>query len=322
MKKICYEISVTAILMFLFLNPSQALDASRTGLHLWFDTLLPTLLPFMILSSILIRADLVRPLVALLAPVFRKTLSLSPGGTYALLMGFLCGCPMGAKTVSDLLARGKISVQEAQYLLGFCNNISPSFIVTFLVTEQLRRPALMLPALVILYGSPLLYGILTNPSYRRSCCRQSQEEKTETSQAKEPLCFGMVDRCILDGVVTIVRIGGYIMLFAILAGVLQVLPLPGKGKALLTALAEITNGIPAILQAFPFPSSFLFLMVLVSFGGLSAIAQTDSVIQKPGRPADSGISDIKNAHLSLWKYVRSKLIISLLALLLSLIFLN
>lgn len=311
MKKICYEISVIAILLFLFLCPAQALAASRTGLHLWFDTLLPTLLPFMILSSILIRADLVRPLVSILAPFFRKTLMLSPGGTYAMLMGFLCGCPMGAKTVSDLLARGQITCQEAQYLLGFCNNISPSFIITFLVTEQLQRPALMVPTLVILYGAPLLYGILTNPSYRSSCVVQTGADAKEPAHIKEPLCFGMVDSCILDGVITIIRLGGYVMLFAILAGALQVLPIPERGKALLTAAAEVTNGIPAILKVFPFPASFLCLMVTVSFGGMSAIAQTDSVIQK---------GHAKNAHLSLWKYVRSKLIISFFAFLLAFLF--
>lgn len=322
MKKICYEISVSVILIFLFLCPSEALAASRTGLHLWFDTLLPTLLPFMILSNILIRADLVRPLVAILAPVFRKLLMLSPGGTYALLMGFLCGCPMGAKTVSDLMARGQITVEEAQYLLGFCNNISPSFIITFLVTEQLHRPALMLPTLVILYGSPLLYGILANPYYRRACGHQAQSPIESSAASKEPLCFGMVDNCILDGVLTIVKLGGYIMLFAILAGVLQALPLPPHGKALLTAIAEITNGIPAIIGAFPFPASFLFLMVLTSFGGLSAIAQTDSVLQSASHRISPATSNRKNAHLSLWKYVRSKSIISFLALLLSLFFLG
>ena len=80
-----------------------------------------------------------------------------------------------------------------------------------------------------------------------------------------------------------------------------------KAKALMTAAAEITNGIPAVISAFPFPVSFLLLMILISFGGMSAIAQTDSVI--------------KNAHLSLGKYVRSKLMISFIAFLLTLCFL-
>ncbi len=312
MKKLCFELSLAAIFLFLFLYPSQALAASRVGLHLWFDTLLPTLLPFMILSGIFIRGDLARPLVSLLAPFFKKALMLSPGGTYALLMGFLCGCPMGAKTVNDLLERGQIAPEEAQYLAGFCNNLSPSFIVTFLVTEKLGRPALMLPVLVILYGSPLLFAILTNPAYRRLAACPKETPAPNPPAAREALSFVMVDHCILDSVLTVVRLGGYIMLFAILAGAVRLLPFPPKATAVLTALAEITNGIPAILEAFPFPAAFLLLMTLASFGGLSALAQTDSA---------GGFSDKKNAHLSLWKYVRSKLLISLIAAFLSVCFL-
>ena len=307
MKKICYGISIAAILVFLFFCPTQALTASRAGLHLWFDTLLPTLLPFMILSNILIRADLVRPLVSILAPFSHRLLLLSPGGTYAMLMGFLCGCPMGAKTVSDLRIREQISQEEAEYLMGFCNNISPSFIITFLVMEQLRRPALLIPTLLILYGAPLLYGALTNPAYRRACHGQNLSTCSIQNTPKEVLCFGMVDSCILDGVITIVKLGGYIMLFAILSGIFQALPLSLPAKALLTAIAEITNGIPAILHTFSFPKSYFLLVILVSFGGLSAIAQTDSVI--------------KSAHLPLGKYVRSKLLISFLSFLLVLCFL-
>ena len=310
MKKIGYEISAAAILLFLFLCPAQALAASRRGLHLWFDTLLPTLLPFMIFSNILIRADLVRPLVSVLSPIFHGILRLSPGGTYALLMGFLCGCPMGAKTLADLRLRGQITQEEAQYLLGFCNNISPSFVMNFLVMEQMNAPELLVPSLVILYGAPLLYGILTNPAYRRTSQKISSDTKvcSLSSAPKEPLCFGMVDSCILDGVTTIVKLGCYVMLFAILAGIIQTLPVPAQGKALLTALSEITNGIPAIMEGFSFPLNFLFLMVMVSYGGLSALAQTDSAA--------------KNAHFSIGKYVRSKLITSLIALLLSLCFLS
>lgn len=307
MKKICFGISIAAILLFLLLCPTQALAASRTGLHLWFDTLLPVLLPFLILSGILIRAGLIRPFVSALAPLFYRLLFLSPGGTYAMIMGFLCGYPMGAKTVSDLTARGQMSPEEAQYLLGFCNNISPSFIITFLVTEQLRRPALLIPAFLILYGAPLIAGILTNHSYRRSCQRRGGQPVLENAAPKETLCFSMIDSCILDAVITIVKLGGYIMLFAILSGIIQVLPVSAKAKALITAAAEITNGIPAVISAFPFPASFLMLMILISFGGMSAIAQTDSVI--------------KNAHLSLGKYVRSKLMISFIAFLLTLCFL-
>ena len=163
MKKILYGLGVGGILCFLLLFPSDALSASRNGLHLWFDTLLPTLLPFMILSNFFDsgRADPaygIRPL-----PLFYRLLRLSSSGTYALVIGFLCGYPMGAKVLADLRNTEQISREEAEYLLEFCNNISPSFIITFLVTANLKAPALTVPTLLILYGAPILWGDFSEP---------------------------------------------------------------------------------------------------------------------------------------------------------------
>ena len=49
-------------------------------------------------------------------------------GSYALLLGLICGYPMGAKLTADLFREGKITKSEAQYLLTFCNNPGPVFI--------------------------------------------------------------------------------------------------------------------------------------------------------------------------------------------------
>ena len=299
MKKFCYGISVTGILLFLLLYPKEAVTASRMGLNLWFNTLLPTLLPFMILSDFLIRADLVRPLVAFISPLSYRLLHLSSGGTYALLVGFLCGYPMGAKVVSDLASRNQMTQAEAQYILGFCNNISPSFIITFLVTEQLQNPRLLVPTLIILYGSPLLWGILQNPGFRKQVRQLSNKCSPKAYGQKEALSFALIDACILSGVKTIVKLGGYIMLFAIISGIIGTLPLSAGITSLLTAFTEITNGIPALVNTLEGSTRYIALMAFTSFGGLSAIAQTESVI--------------KSAHLSLGKYVRSKFIISIIA---------
>lgn len=314
MKRFCWFFAVVSILLFLFFCPAPAFAASRAGLHLWFDTLLPTLLPFMILSGILIRADMVRPLASLLSPVFGRLFGISPGGTYAVFMGFLCGCPMGAKILGELLAKGQIQRAEAQYLLSFCNNLSPSFVVTYLLIGQLKSPALILPTLLILYGAPILYGICTNPGYRRiKNAGKTEAEPSVCPSAPEALSFSMVDRCITDAVLTMVRIGGYVMLFSLLAGLFHLLPVSEKIRAILTALSEITNGIPALVNTFSWPAIYPVLIFFCSLGGFSALAQTDSVLKEK-------MNEKKNAHLSFGKYVRSRVLISMLAFLMALCF--
>ena len=56
-KKFIYMTVSLILLAFLLLAPVQAAAASSEGLLLWFHTLLPMLLPFFILSRLLIALD-------------------------------------------------------------------------------------------------------------------------------------------------------------------------------------------------------------------------------------------------------------------------
>lgn len=66
----------------------------------------------------------------------------------------------GAKIIADLLLQGKISLEEASYLLSFCNNASPSFVITFLVLNTIHQKAFCIPALLLLFGTMILLSFL------------------------------------------------------------------------------------------------------------------------------------------------------------------
>ena len=89
-------VCILLLLLYMFLEPQRSLEASQRGLLLWFQTLLPTLLPFMILSNLVIRVGTAERLLSPFAPFFRRFLHLSPAGAYGYLLGLLCGYPMGA----------------------------------------------------------------------------------------------------------------------------------------------------------------------------------------------------------------------------------
>lgn len=135
------------------------------GLELWFRNMIPSLLPFMILSGIMIRMNLTEKASMILFPVIRPIYRVRKNVCYAMLIGFLCGFPMGAKTVDDLYARGMVTKREAEYLLAFCNNIGPVYFCSF-VLPLLNRQA-VLPYLFGMYGIPLLYGLALRGSLYR-----------------------------------------------------------------------------------------------------------------------------------------------------------
>ena len=95
---------ITGMLLLLCF-PALSLEGARKGLLLWYNTVLPTLLPFMIFSGLLIGMEAVPVLITPFSPLLKRGLGLSDAGAFVLLTGMLCGYPMGAKNCSDLLDR-------------------------------------------------------------------------------------------------------------------------------------------------------------------------------------------------------------------------
>lgn len=150
--------------MFLILTgllltyPLESLAFSLTGLQLWFNKMVPALLPFMILSGMMVRLSLTEYFAKAASPLLTPLLHISLNGVYAIVIGFLCGFPMGARTIAELYSCGKLTKKEASFLLAFCNNIGPVYFISFVLpTLGLQRKA---PYLFGMYGLPLLYGIL------------------------------------------------------------------------------------------------------------------------------------------------------------------
>lgn len=275
-------------LIFLLLRfPVLSLQYASTGLNLWFQKMIPTLLPFMILSGILIRLNLTEGVVRLAHPFLRFLFRTSPNGTYTLIMGFLCGFPMGARIVGELYAAGKLSKWEAERLLAFCNNIGPIYFLSFampmLGIKKVSGPFL------IMYGIPLLYGfmlmrIFPHMKQRRGMKMTNMVNGMQASKMLQPSdksvkstppsLLAAADEAILSGLLGIAKLGGYMVFFNLLNILFvpfsQLSPgLPG----LYNCILEITSGIDRCGQFLPYT-----VLILLPFGGLSCIGQTYSMI--------------------------------------------
>ena len=82
--------------------PSEVFEGAKSGLLLWFLTVLPTLFPFLLISRLLLDSCACSLLNKLLAPVISRLFGISAQGSFAFIVGFLCGYPMGAKITADL----------------------------------------------------------------------------------------------------------------------------------------------------------------------------------------------------------------------------
>ncbi len=147
------------LLIFLILtHATQAAAYAAEGFLLWYSRMIPSLLPFMILSGLMIRMGLSQKMGKWFQPVLKPLLRCRPEVNYGILIGFLCGFPMGARVAAQLYQGGKIDRQEARFLLAFCNNIGPVYFCSFVLPLLGRK--LVLPYVLGMYGIPLFYGVL------------------------------------------------------------------------------------------------------------------------------------------------------------------
>ncbi|MGN0157601.1 MAG: nucleoside recognition protein [Brotaphodocola sp.] len=309
------------LLILLLTMPSLSIQGASNGLLLWFHVVLPTLAPFMICTQLVTMFGGIDILMRPFAPIFHRIFGLDTSGGYVLLCGLLCGYPLGAKLCADFYRRGQISKEDANYLLSICNHPSPMFLLGY-VKNQLPAgiPVFLIPLCLYLPIFPI--SLLSRWFYKkrnRTSCRNVTDGanliSVQTSSITKSNARSLsLEEILMSTCDTMVVIGGYIMLFSILTAWIGVLPfLPETAKALLSGFAEITTGIHQICSCKTSASPLLPVIAAVSFGGLSGIFQTRSVIRVNESDLQTDTfsacpGNAKNAGLSIRHYIIWKLL--------------
>lgn len=285
------------LLVLLLKFPVWSVQGAAGGLLLWFNVVLPTLSPFIICTQAIVALDGVKLLMLPFYPVLHRLFGLSVSGAYVLFCGMLCGYPLGARLCADFKERGAITGEEADYLFAICNHPSPMFLlgyvkgqIPFSVSPVILFTCLYLPILPLSLLAKKIYHPYVNSA--DTDADGSEREAKGHPTAAEPQPPSLED-IIHSTCETMVLIGGYIMLFSILAAWLEhlvILPLPLR--ILLTGAAEITTGVNQICAGLPGSQVLPAVIAAVAFGGFSGVFQTKSVTKNAG---------LSIRHYILWK---------------------
>lgn len=105
--------------IFLLMYLQISLTAARDSLLLWFNTVLPRLLPLFVTRNILILLSFVDFIAALRSPLVRKIFRLLEAAKFGLVAGIISSYPDGVKMATDLKQTKRLSTKEAQHLFFF-----------------------------------------------------------------------------------------------------------------------------------------------------------------------------------------------------------
>lgn len=283
MKQRIITLFCICLLLFLLVHPEEALLSAKDGMSLWLNVMIPTLLPFLILTGILLKTGNIPQLLEPLAPFWKHFFGISPAGAYVLILGFLCGYPMGAKLAHDLYINHQISQREGEYLLTFSCNASPAFIFSYLSQNILEGKIPPHSLLLILLSADfvcmLFFRFLVYHGNTVSSVKPEYRKKETYQQDSTGV---ILDVSIMSGFETITRLGGYILIFSLLfTGFYHYWPFCSQNKILLTSPIELTTGLHQIAQsAFSWKIKYITSMTLTAFGGFCVMFQTKSVLEK------------------------------------------
>lgn len=319
-KKYIIALGIVVMIFTLLLSPDICIYAAKEGLLLWFNKILPSLLPFIVLINVLSGIDVMKDISTLANPLTQKVWHLPGSSLFAFIMGFIAGYPMGAKMTRQLLDQHIISPHEAQKTLCFSNNCGPLFIVGTVGTLMLNNTSIGYFLLFIHMLSALLISIIF-ASYKLP--PSSRKQKLIPSSGPAFTNFSsLLNSAVTNAMDTIVHIGGYIIFFSVIAHIINHSPfmlyilqsdlisnLPDLMiMGSITGLLELSNG-SSMISSNVTPSLYpiALLSALIGFGGLCVHFQTSYVLG--------------DCHFSLFPYILAKGMQGILSFILVCVFL-
>ncbi|AIM17587.1 sporulation protein [Bacillus sp. X1(2014)] len=128
LKTLLLAFSGTILAISLIMYPQESFEASIRGLNMWWKVVFPSLLPFFIVSEMLIGFGVVKFIGVLLEPFMRPLFKVPGVGGFVWAMGMATGFPAGAKFTARMRQEGHLTRIEAERLVTFTNSSNPLFI--------------------------------------------------------------------------------------------------------------------------------------------------------------------------------------------------
>ncbi|MGZ9585398.1 sporulation integral membrane protein YlbJ [Paenibacillus marinisediminis] len=173
----------TISLLLMLIYPQSLLTAAERGLSIWWDVLFPSLLPFFIISEMLLGFGIVHFIGTLLDPIMRPLFRVPGVGGFVMAMGYASGYPVGAKLTTRLRSQGLITREEGERLVAFTTTSDPIFLIGAVSVGFFGHASLALTLIAAHYGAGLLLGILMRFYAPHAAPTPLQKEHTQPKRA-------------------------------------------------------------------------------------------------------------------------------------------
>lgn len=256
-------------MLLMILDTKTAIAGAQEGITLCLMTVIPSLLPFFMLS-ILLTGSISGIQSKLLSPISRLC-RIPQGSESIFLIGLLGGYPAGAQAVADCFASGQLRKEDARRMLGFCSNAGPSFLFGIVASVFSQRSSSWLLWLIHIFSALAVGMLLPGGS---NCSNVLSQQKNVT-----------VPEALTRSVKTMAKVCGWIIVFRVILAFFNrwfIWMFPTPIRVVIFGIAELTVGCTSLSAIQCEGLRFILAAAFLGFGGICITMQTVSVTEKTG----------------------------------------
>ncbi len=257
-------LGITGLICLIF-DSKTAISGATEGVWTCIETVIPSLFPFFVISSLLTGV-----LTGKSVPVLEKIgkiLGIPLGAESLVIIGFLGGYPVGAQCVAQACKCGRLSREDGERMLAFCSNAGPAFLFGLggVLFEDVRICWLLW---MIHIFSALAVAAVTPRAGQIPLCPTELKSATLVESLQH-------------AVKSMAIVCGWIILFRTIISFCRrwfLWYFPSDIALLLSGLLELTNGCLLLTDISSLGLRMELFSLLLGFGGICVLLQTKSAL--------------------------------------------
>ena len=274
---------LTAIIL-LIINPTRYIQSILTGTNLFYNCVMPSLLPFFFISKIVFGLGSLDGFINLCRKPICKIFRVPSITSYVLIMSILCGYPVGAKIIGELAKTNVITKKDAKKMITIGSTSGPIVVIGSVGGALFHSVKLGVLIFVCHILGCLLAGFILT--------RKFEKIDVASDKYKTKSIDNLLSQSVNSTIISILTVAIYVSIFymfidmaydvkilgfvsSFLEKVFTTINIdPCFAKGISSGLIEMTRGLAEITST---TSDLLKLIVstcLISFGGFSIFVQS------------------------------------------------
>ena len=260
-RKIIITTILFVCLVLMVISPEICTMGAQKGLLISGNIIIPSLFPITVIVLIMLQYDF----SIINSKISNLIFGQSPQMFFVMLLSMLGGYPMGAKLIDKMYTDGKITKREADFMLMYCVNAGPAFLIIAVGNGILNSKNLGAVLCFSHLFSSLLISLIV------SCFIRKQREDNAIQVKVQKIKFSEV---FVDSTAqaasSVLNVCTFIILFSVINAYLEYFAAISPIFKYLSMITEVTNSVTQT-------NNIILISFLLGFSGISVWCQIFSL---------------------------------------------